>query len=145
MRAIIQNLDQSIGQVAASSQELMANSAQNTAASEQIAGAVQQMAAGADDSKRQLDDNAVSLQAITGGIMRIAESSTDVSELSRETAFEAENGTTAVTETWPRCKRSTRRSRRSEKSFTRSPNVRTRLGISSTSSMASRRRRTCLL
>lgn len=98
LRAIIQNLDQSIGQVAASSQELMANSAQNTAASEQIAGAVQQMAAGADDSKRQLDDNAVSLQAITGGIMRIAESSTDVSELSRETAFEAENGTTAVTE-----------------------------------------------
>jgi len=98
LRAIIQNLDQSIGQVAASSQELMANSAQNTAASEQIAGAVQQMAAGADDSKRQLDDNAVSLQAITGGIMRIAESSTDVSELSRETALEAENGTTAVTE-----------------------------------------------
>lgn len=45
-----------------------------------------------------LDDNAVSLQAITGGIMRIAESSTDVSELSRETALEAENGTTAVTE-----------------------------------------------
>lgn len=98
LRAIIQSLDQSIGQVAASSQELMANSAQNTASSEQIAGAVQQMAAGADDSKRQLDDNAVSLQAITGGIMRIAESSTDVSELSRETALEAEDGTTAVTE-----------------------------------------------
>ncbi|UTT41580.1 methyl-accepting chemotaxis protein [Exiguobacterium aurantiacum] len=98
LRTIIQSLDQSIGQVAASSQELMANSAQNTASSEQIAGAVQQMAAGADDSKRQLDDNAVSLQAITGGIMRIAESSTDVSELSRETALEAENGTTAVTE-----------------------------------------------
>lgn len=98
LRTIIQNLDQSIGQVAASSQELMANSAQNTAASEQIAGAVQQMAAGAEDSKRQLDDNAVSLQAITGGIMRIAESSTDVSELSRETALEAEDGTTAVTE-----------------------------------------------
>ncbi|WP_236634510.1 MULTISPECIES: methyl-accepting chemotaxis protein [unclassified Exiguobacterium] len=98
LRTIIQSLDQSIGQVAASSQELMANSAQNTAASEQIAGAVQQMAAGADDSKRQLDDNAVSLQAITGGIMRIAESSTDVSELSRETALEAEDGTTAVTE-----------------------------------------------
>lgn len=98
LRTIIQSLDQSIGQVAASSQELMANSAENTAASEQIAGAVQQMAAGADDSKRQLDDNAVSLQAITGGIMRIAESSTDVSELSRETALEAEDGTTAVTE-----------------------------------------------
>ncbi len=98
LRAIIQSLDQSIGQVAASSQELMANSAQNTASSEQIAGAVQQMAAGAEDSKRQLDDNAVSLQAITGGIMRIAESSTDVSELSRETALEAEDGTTAVTE-----------------------------------------------
>ncbi|MFN4215107.1 methyl-accepting chemotaxis protein [Exiguobacterium sp.] len=98
LRTIIQNLDQSIGQVAASSQELMANSAQNTASSEQIAGAVQQMAAGADDSKRQLDDNAVSLQAITAGIMRIAESSTDVSELSRQTAIEAEDGTSAVTE-----------------------------------------------
>ncbi|OGX80671.1 chemotaxis protein [Exiguobacterium sp. SH31] len=97
LRSIIINLDQSIGQVAASSQELMANSAQNTASSEQIAGAVQQMAAGADDSKRQLDDNAVSLQAITAGIMRIAESSTDVSELSRETAIEAEDGTAAVT------------------------------------------------
>lgn len=97
LRSIIINLDQSIGQVAASSQELMANSAQNTASSEQIAGAVQQMAAGADNSKRQLDDNAVSLQAITAGIMRIAESSTDVSELSRETAIEAEDGTAAVT------------------------------------------------
>lgn len=96
LRSIITNLDQSIGQVAASSQELMANSAQNTAASEQIAGSVQQMATGADQSKRQLDDNAVSLQAITAGIMRIAESSTDVSELSRETAIEAEDGTAAV-------------------------------------------------
>ncbi len=98
LRTIIARLDESIGQVAASSQELMANSAQNTASSEQVAGAVQQMAAGADDSKRQLDDNAVSLQAITSGIMRIAESSTDVSELSRETAMEAEDGTSAVTE-----------------------------------------------
>ena len=56
------------------------------------------MATRADVSKRQLDDNAVSLQAITGGIMRIAESSTDVSELSRETALEAEDGSEAVKE-----------------------------------------------
>lgn len=74
----------------------MANSAQTTSASEQITGSIQQVAAGADQSKRQLDANAVSLQSITAGIMRIAESSTDVSELSRSTATEAENGTVAV-------------------------------------------------
>ncbi len=96
LRSIIINLDQSITQVAGSSQELMANSAQTTSASEQIAGSIQQVAAGADQSKRQLDANAVSLQSITAGIMRIAESSTDVSELSRSTATEAENGTVAV-------------------------------------------------
>jgi len=93
---IIINLVQTITQVAGSSQELMANSAQTTSASEQIAGSIQQVAAGADQSKRQLDANAVSLQSITAGIMRIAESSTDVSELSRSTATEAENGTVAV-------------------------------------------------
>lgn len=96
LRSIVTNLDQSIGQVAASSEELMANAAQTTAASEQIAGSVQQMAAGADHSKRQLEGNAVSLQAITSGVMRIAESSTNVSELSRATALEAEDGTIAV-------------------------------------------------
>lgn len=98
LRTIITRLNDSVSQVAASSQELMANSAQNTASSEQIAEAVEQMATRADVSKRQLDDNAVSLQAITGGIMRIAESSTDVSELSRETALEAEDGSEAVKE-----------------------------------------------
>lgn len=97
LRGIISNLDQSIGQVAASSEELMANAAQTTAASEQIAGSIQEMAAGAGQSKRQLDGNAVSLQAITSGVMRIAESSTNVSELSRATASEAEDGTAAVT------------------------------------------------
>lgn len=98
LRMVLLRLDDSISQVAASSQELMANSAHNTSASEQIAQAVDQMAVSAEGSKRQLDDNATSLQAITSGIMRISESSMDVSELSRETSNEAEDGSTTVKE-----------------------------------------------
>ena len=98
LRMVLLRLDDSISQVAASSQELMANSAHNTGSSEQIARAVDQMAVSADGSKRQLDDNATSLQAITSGIMRISESSMDVSELSRETSNEAEDGSTTVKE-----------------------------------------------
>ena len=99
LRLVLLRLDDSISQVAASSQELLANSAHNTASSEQIARAVDQMAVSADGSKRQPDNNATSLQAaITSGIMRISESSMDVSELSRETSNEAEDGSTTVKE-----------------------------------------------
>ncbi|WP_215141286.1 methyl-accepting chemotaxis protein [Exiguobacterium qingdaonense] len=98
LRMVLLRLDDSISQVAASSQELMANSSHNTASSEQIARAVDQMAVSAEGSKSQLDDNATSLQAITSGIMRISESSMDVSELSRETSNEAEDGSTTVRE-----------------------------------------------
>lgn len=53
LRLVLLRLDDSISQVAASSQELLANSAHNTASSEQIARAVDQMAVSADGSKRQ--------------------------------------------------------------------------------------------
>jgi len=96
LRLIIKNLDESVAQVAASSEELMANSEQTTAGTEQIAAAVQQMSAGANQSKQQLEGNAVSLQSITQGVMRIAESSSAVSDLSRTTSLEAETGTKAV-------------------------------------------------
>lgn len=79
--------------VAASSQQLFASSEQNTSASQQVALAVQDFATGSDKQAQSSMECGRAMEEMTVGIQRIAETTSDVSELSISATQLAEQGT----------------------------------------------------
>ncbi|TXK77965.1 methyl-accepting chemotaxis protein [Paenibacillus sp. N3.4] len=82
--------------VAASSEELFASSEQNVSASNHVALAVQEFAAGADTQAQSSMECGTAIEEMTIGIQRIAETTSDVSELSISATNLAKQGTDSM-------------------------------------------------
>ena len=79
-------------QVAASAEQLNASAEQSSKATETVSSAIQQISSSAEETTAKLEHNTSSLYEVLQGIHHISESSSTVSELSRETTKEAESG-----------------------------------------------------
>ncbi|QQZ09693.1 methyl-accepting chemotaxis protein [Heyndrickxia vini] len=96
LQGIIKTVRDTSQQVAAASEELTASADQTTVATEHVATAIQEIASSAEQSSVKIEENSNSLNEILHGVTRIADSTTNVSELSRETSIEAEEGGKSV-------------------------------------------------
>ncbi|MDE3840199.1 methyl-accepting chemotaxis protein [Bacillus methanolicus] len=92
LQGILLTVNQSSHQVATASEELTASADQTTAASENVASAIQEVASASENSRNKLEQNADALKEALEGVLRIAEKSTTVSELAKESEKEAEEG-----------------------------------------------------
>lgn len=92
LRGILLTVNENSHQVATASEELTASADQTTAASEHVASAIQEIASASENSKTKLEQNADALKEALEGVLRIAEKSTTVSELAKESEKEAEEG-----------------------------------------------------
>lgn len=92
LREMIKGLASSAEQVAASAEQLHASADQTSITTETVSSSIQEIASASEDATAKLDSNSHSLDEVLQGILRIAESTTNVSQLTRETAAEAEEG-----------------------------------------------------
>jgi methyl-accepting chemotaxis protein len=92
IREMIEAIASSSNQVAASSEQLNASAEQTSTSAETVSFAIQEIASSAEVATSNLETNARSLEEALQGVLRISESSSNVSELSRKTATEAEEG-----------------------------------------------------
>lgn len=96
LREMISGISSNADQVAASAEQLYASAEQSSSATENVASAIQEIASGSENTTVKLEDNSNSLGEVLQGALRISESSTNVSELARKTAAEAEEGSQYV-------------------------------------------------
>lgn len=99
LRQLVAKVDINAEQVAAASEELTASAEQTSQATEQVAEAIQEVAGSAEKQTTSIDDNVLELEEISQGISMIAIKSSKVSELSRQTTVQAEQGGKAVSNT----------------------------------------------
>ncbi|MFT8320110.1 MAG: methyl-accepting chemotaxis protein [Bacillus sp. (in: firmicutes)] len=92
LRQIVDQLNKAMEQVTASSEQLMASAEQTSAASDQVSTSVQQIASDAENITSKIENNSHSLEEILQGVLQIAERSSTVSALSKETSKVAEEG-----------------------------------------------------
>ncbi|WP_409304168.1 methyl-accepting chemotaxis protein [Peribacillus sp. SCS-155] len=92
LRDMISGIASNSDQVAASAEQLTASAEQSSKASETVASAIQEIAGGTDITTVKLQSNSSSLNEVLEGVLRISESSTNVTELSRNTTVQAEEG-----------------------------------------------------
>lgn len=93
LRKSVEQMMQASNSVAASSQQLFASSEQNTSASHHVAQAVQDFATGADTQAQSSMECGRAMEEMAVGIQRIAETTSDVSDLSISATQIAEQGT----------------------------------------------------
>lgn len=99
LRELVHKVEESAEQVASSAEELSASAEETSAATGQVAVSIQEVASNADRQKTGVDNTAKALEEVSEGALRIANNSTLVSELSRHTMEQAEEGGTAVRDT----------------------------------------------
>ncbi|QPC48265.1 methyl-accepting chemotaxis protein [Mangrovibacillus cuniculi] len=104
LRQMIESISLSSNQVAASAEQLNASVEQSSKATETVASAIQEIAGGSEVTTSKLEHNSVALQEVLQGVVYISESSANVSELSRETSLEAEEGSKFVESTMEQMK-----------------------------------------
>jgi methyl-accepting chemotaxis protein len=92
LRTMISSIATNSDQVAASAEQLNASAEQSRTASETVSSAIQEIAGGAETTTMKLENNSQALQEVLQGVLHISESSAKVSELSRNTTLEAEEG-----------------------------------------------------
>ncbi|WP_186580781.1 methyl-accepting chemotaxis protein [Aquibacillus kalidii] len=92
LREMIGGIADNSDQVAASAEQLNASSGQSSKAAEIVASSIQEVASSAEESTSKLESNSKALQEIQQGITMISSNSARVSELSKETTKEAEEG-----------------------------------------------------
>lgn len=92
LKAMMQQVISTSELVASSAEQLTASAEQSSRATEQVASAMQEIASGADGTTTKLDSNSTALQEILQGVLHISESSSKVSELSRLSTKQAEEG-----------------------------------------------------
>ncbi|OPH46937.1 hypothetical protein BC351_13520 [Paenibacillus ferrarius] len=93
LRHSVTQMLQASNSVAASSQQLFASSEQNASASDHVAKAVQEFATGADAQAQSSMECGRAMEEMSSGIQRIAETTSDVSDLSITATQIAEQGT----------------------------------------------------
>ncbi|EIJ80458.1 TlpA [Bacillus methanolicus PB1] len=96
LQRILLTVNENSHQVATASEELTASADQTTTASENVASAIQEIASESENSKNKLEQNADALKEALEGVLRIANKSTTVSELAKESEKEAEEGSQFV-------------------------------------------------
>ncbi|RFU62620.1 methyl-accepting chemotaxis protein [Peribacillus saganii] len=96
LRTIITSISSNAVQVAASAEELNSSAEESTKATETVSAAIQEISSGAEHTTVALERNSDSLQEVLQGVLRIADSSTNVSRLSRNSSTEAEEGSKFV-------------------------------------------------
>ncbi|MGE5703154.1 MAG: methyl-accepting chemotaxis protein [Clostridia bacterium] len=99
LKVMITRVKDSSEHVASSSEELTASSEQAKAASEQVASAIQQVAGGAEAQTNGIERNAAFLKEIMQGILRVADGSNQVSELTKQAARRSREGGESVERT----------------------------------------------
>ena len=99
LRELVHKVEDSAEQVASSAEELSASAVETSVATGQVAVSIQEVASNADKQKVGVDHTAKALEEVSEGAMRIANNSTLVSELSRHTMLQAEEGGMAVRDT----------------------------------------------
>ncbi|SFA77648.1 MULTISPECIES: methyl-accepting chemotaxis protein [unclassified Bacillus (in: firmicutes)] len=99
LKKMIEHLAISSEQVASSSQQLAASAEQTIATTEQMSRTMQEVAAGSDHQLKMSLESAQAVEETTIGITRIAESATQLSELTSDTVSKAEEGSTFVGKT----------------------------------------------
>lgn len=92
LKNMIQSIADHSEQVAASAEQLNASAEQSSKATETVSSAIQEISGSAEETTTKLEHNTSSLNEVLQGIHHISESSSTVSELSRETTMEAEEG-----------------------------------------------------
>jgi methyl-accepting chemotaxis protein len=92
LREMISRIAKYSEHVAAAAEELTASSDQSGKATEAVASAAQEIASGTEVTNSKIENTSTSLQEVLQGVLRITESSTKVSELSRQTEVVAEEG-----------------------------------------------------
>ncbi|MDR6553050.1 HAMP domain-containing methyl-accepting chemotaxis protein [Paenibacillus qinlingensis] len=96
LRHSVEQMQLASTSVAASSQQLFASAEQNTSASQHVAVSVQDFANGADTQAQSSVECGRAMEEMAAGISRIAETTSDVSELSMTATNIAEQGTHAM-------------------------------------------------
>ncbi|WP_256759412.1 methyl-accepting chemotaxis protein [Cohnella sp. WQ 127256] len=92
LRSLIQDVEASAEQVTSSSKQLTVSSEQTSAATEQVAIAVQEVASSAEKQTTGIDHNVHAMNEISLGVVRIVDSVAVLSDLSRHTTIQAEEG-----------------------------------------------------
>lgn len=92
LRDMISGISSNSMQVAASAEQLNASADQSSKATETISTAIQEISSGTEVTTKKIESNSTSLQEVLLGVSRISESAALVSELSRQTTIEAEEG-----------------------------------------------------
>ncbi len=96
LHELINQVNVTAEHVAATSEQLAASTDQAAVATEQITKTIQDVAIGAERQVQSAVDSADAMEALSVGIMRIAETSTVVSEASWQSAKEAEQGNESI-------------------------------------------------
>jgi methyl-accepting chemotaxis protein len=92
LRSLIQQVQLSSAQLAASSEQLSAGAEQTTDAAKHIAGAVQEVSLGTDSQTDGAEQCMTAMQEIAVGMQRIAESSSSVADIAADTQGKVEEG-----------------------------------------------------
>ena len=96
LKQVIQKINESAEQVAASAEELYATTAQTTQATELISSAFQEIAAGTELQVASSQESAAALEEVAIGTQRIAESASTVLESAKEAAIISEKGNHSI-------------------------------------------------
>ncbi len=92
LAGIVRQIDKTVDQVAAASEELQRSAEQSSDAASQIASSIQEVADGADAQLQGAEQSARAMEEMAGGIQRIAESSGSVADMTNRVASEVEGG-----------------------------------------------------
>lgn len=96
LRTVIINLQTASERVSSSSEELIASADQTAEGTMQVSEAIQHVASGAENQTARIEANTSALDDVLQGVLRIADSSSNVSNLAQETVKEAVDGTKFV-------------------------------------------------
>ena len=99
LRDITYQMEQTAEQVASSSEQLTASTEETTAATEQVASSIQEVATNAEVQTNTVEKTSQTLKEVSIGVINIAERASQVSELSRQTVLQADEGGKVVTKT----------------------------------------------
>jgi methyl-accepting chemotaxis protein len=99
LRTLLKTVEDNSVQVASAAEQLTASAEQTGIATQQVATAIQEVASSAEKQTYGIDKNVDSLEEISQGAGIIAQNSLNVTELTKETIFKAEEGGESVKKT----------------------------------------------
>ncbi|WP_307847667.1 methyl-accepting chemotaxis protein [Metabacillus bambusae] len=99
LRILLKTVEDNSVQVASAAEQLTASAEQTGIATQQVATAIQEVASSAEKQTYGIDKNVDSLEEISQGASIIAQNSLNVTDLTKETIFKAEEGGESVKKT----------------------------------------------